>query len=63
MGKIFGKTLTADRIEQAANERTAFTNGTMAYLCGLIGLPGDRPQMHYGDFEREPDSVAAALYL
>jgi hypothetical protein len=62
-GKIFAKTLTAERIEQAAAERTAFANDTVAELCGLIGLAGDRPQMHYGDFESEPDSVAAALYF
>jgi hypothetical protein len=62
-GKIFARTLRADRIEEAATERTPFADDTLAELCGLIGLPGDRPQMHYGDFEREPDSVAAALYF
>jgi hypothetical protein len=38
-GKIFSRTLTAEGIEQAATERTAFANDTLAELFGLIGLP------------------------
>jgi hypothetical protein len=61
--KVFGKALTTEQIEDAATERTAFANSTITNLCGLIGLPGDRPQMHYVDFADEPDSIAAALYF
>ncbi|HUO04163.1 MAG TPA: hypothetical protein VMU16_03090 [Candidatus Binataceae bacterium] len=62
-GKIFAQTLTADQIERAATERTAFANGTLVDLCTLIGLAGDRPQMHYSDFETETDSILASLYF
>jgi hypothetical protein len=61
--KVFGRSLTREQIEDAATERTAFANNTIASLCGLIGLPGDRPQMHYIDFADEPDSIAATLYF
>ena len=61
--KVFGRALTREQIEDAATERTAFANDTIANLCGLIGLPGDRPQMHYIDFGDEPDSIASALYF
>jgi hypothetical protein len=61
--KIFAKTLTVDQIEQAATPRTAFANTTVAALCGLIGLPGDRPQLQYSDFDGTADSIAAELYF
>jgi hypothetical protein len=61
--KIFAKTLTVDQIEQAATPQTAFANTTVAALCGLIGLPGDRPQLQYSDFDGTADSIAAELYF
>lgn len=61
--KIFAKTLTVDQIEQAATPQTAFANTTVAALCGLIGLPGDRPQLQYSDFDGNADSIAAELHF
>src|SRR5271155_376161 len=61
--KIFAKTLTVDQIEEAATPQTAFANTTVAALCGLIGLPGDRPQLQYSDFDGNADSIAAELHF
>jgi len=60
---IFHKTLTQSQIEQAAAMRSAFADSTIVALCGLIGITSGRPQMHYRDFEGEPDSIAASLYF
>jgi hypothetical protein len=62
-GKIFARTLTADQIEGAAGHHSAFAEGTLTRLCGLVGLAGDRPQQHYADFEHEREAVAAELYF
>ena len=32
-------------------------------MCDLIGLAGDRPQIHHKDFENKPESIAANLYF
>jgi hypothetical protein len=60
-GRIFAKPVTADGIAQAVSTRTPFAESTLGALCGLIGLAGDRPQIHYSDFTDEPAS--AALYF
>jgi hypothetical protein len=61
--RIFARALTEAGIEQAANLRTAFANSTLVALCELVGLPGDRPQMQFSDFEDEKDLIAASLYF
>jgi hypothetical protein len=61
--RIFAHPLTQRTIEQAAGLHTAFANDTLAELCNLIGLAGDRPQIHYQDFKDEPESIAANLYF
>jgi hypothetical protein len=61
--RIFAHPLTQGTIEQAAGPHTPFANDTLAELCGLIGLAGDRPQIHYQDFKDEPESIAANLYF
>jgi hypothetical protein len=57
-GRIFARRQTADGIRNAVNTQTPFANDTLAALCGLIGLPGDRPQAHYSDFTDEPGHAA-----
>jgi hypothetical protein len=61
--RIFARPLTADQIEQAAGRQTVFANATLSSLCNLIGLPADRPQMHYKDFADEPPTGIAELYF
>jgi hypothetical protein len=62
-GRIFARPLTADAIEQAAATQTAFADDTVSALCGLIGLAGERAQMHYGDFKRDEEPATATLYF
>jgi hypothetical protein len=61
--RIFARNLTAESVEQAANVKTAFANSTLVALCGLLGLPGERPQMQFSDFGDEPELIAGTLYF
>jgi hypothetical protein len=61
--RIFATMPAADQLAQAATAGTVFADGSVAALSGLIGLAGDRPLRHYGDFKDEPDLVAASLHF
>jgi hypothetical protein len=54
---IFHRSLTSEAVEQASLSRSAFAEDAVGALAGLIGLPGDRPQRHYGDFASDGDAV------
>jgi hypothetical protein len=55
--KIFGRSLTSDMVDEASRSRSAFAEDAVVALSRLIGLPGDRPQRHFGDFASDGDAV------
>jgi hypothetical protein len=60
---IFGRPLTADQVERAASETSVFADSTLSQLSSLVGLPGDRPLLHYRDLADEPNAGAIALHF
>ena len=54
---IFRRSLTSEAVAQASRSRSAFAEGAVVALSGLIGLSGDRPQRHYNDFASEGEAV------
>jgi hypothetical protein len=61
--KVFRRSLTTDVVEDASRSRSAFAEDAVVALSGLIGLPGDRPQRHYGDFASDGDAVTALYFV
>ena len=51
--KVFGKSLSVDRITQAITRDSAFADDTVAELSRLIGLTGGQSQLHYQDLRDE----------
>lgn len=60
--KVFGKSLSAERIKQAATTNSAFADDALAELSRLIGLTGGQSQLHYQDLV-EDDAVAHHLHF
>jgi len=47
--KVFGKSLTVERIREAATKDSAFADDALAELSRLIGLTGGQSQLQYQD--------------
>jgi hypothetical protein len=47
--KVFGKSLSVERIRQAATTNSVFADDALAELSRLIGLTGGQAQLHYQD--------------
>jgi hypothetical protein len=47
--KVFGKSLSVDRMTQATTSNSAFADDVLAELSRLIGLTGGQSQLHYQD--------------
>ncbi len=60
---LFGRTLGAGEIEQAAAVQTAFADEIVAGLSSLIGLGSGQPQMNYSDFADGEEAATAELYF
>jgi hypothetical protein len=59
---LFGRTLTAEQIAQAATGQTVFSDAIVGGLSKLIGLSG-QPQINYQDCLEEEGAIAAQLYF
>jgi hypothetical protein len=62
-GALFGRRLIADEIEQAAAEKSAFAEAALSRLAGLVGLPADRPLIHYRDLAEQPEAGASVIHF
>jgi hypothetical protein len=51
--KVFGRSLSVDRIRQAATTNSAFADDALAGLSRLMGLTGGRSQLHYQDLRED----------
>ncbi len=55
---LFGRPIAIDAIELAATATSAFAEDSLSRLATLIGLPADRPSLHYNDLAERTDVVA-----
>ena len=62
-GALFGRRLIADEIERAATGDSAFAEAALSRLAGLVGLPGDRPLIHYRDLAEQPEAGASVIHF
>src|SRR4030095_15946028 len=60
--KVFGKSLSVERITQAATANSAFADDVVAELSRLIGLTGGQSQLHYQDL-REDEALTHHLHF
>src|SRR4030095_11177803 len=60
--KVFGKSLSVERITQAATANSAFADDVVAELSRLIGLTGGQSQRHYQDL-REDEALTHHLHF
>ena len=51
--KVFGKSLTVERIREATTTNSAFADDALAELSRLIGLTGGQSQLHYQDLRED----------
>ena len=60
--KVFGRSLSAADIKQAATGNSAFADDALAGLSRLIGITGGQSQLHYQDL-REDEALAQHLHF
>ena len=60
--KVFGKSLSIERIRQAINTNSAFADDAVAELSRLIGLTEGQSQLHYHDL-REDEALTHHLHF
>src|SRR5215813_3073063 len=51
--KVFGKSLSVERIKQAITTDSAFADDALAELSRLVGLTGGQSQLHYQDLRED----------
>jgi hypothetical protein len=51
--KVFGKSLSVERITQATTRHSAFADDALAELSRVIGLTGGQSQLHYHDLSED----------
>ena len=61
--KVFGKSLSVERITQAITRTSAFADDALAELSRLIGLTGGQSQLHYQDLAGEEEDEALTHHL
>jgi hypothetical protein len=60
--KVFGKSLSIERITQAITMNSAFADDALAELSRLIGLTGGQSQLHYQDL-LDDEALTHQLYF
>src|SRR6476646_8376963 len=60
--KVFGRSLSVERIRQAINTNSAFADDSVAELSRLIGLTEGQSQLHYHDL-REDEALTHHLHF
>jgi hypothetical protein len=60
---LFGRTLSADQIQQRATPQTAFADNIIAGLSELIGLRDGQAQVNHQDLVEEAEETTARFYF
>lgn len=61
--KLFSRPIAPDAIAAALATQSPFAESTLAALTSLIGLPNNRPQIHFNDLAEDPSITATLLHF